>query len=161
MKKIFLLLLLFIAIIGCNHQEKNNKITTIKFHQEIPEISIVDLDIEGLSPVDFHCFSGILTDNKAIIGELFGCRTTADVFNSTEGFQQGLNQMVFDFGDYNTIIIGGGTESPSLTGAEFVKIKPQIRGVIGGTGKYMGARGQLTTIRNDDGSYEHHIEIID
>ncbi len=56
----------------------------------------------------------------------------------------------FDFGDSNTIIIGGGTESPSLTGAEFVKIKPQIRGVIGGTGKYMGARGQLTTIRNDD-----------
>ena len=161
MRKLFLPLLVFILIIGCNQQEKNNKITTIKFHQEIPEISIVDLGTEGLSHGDFHCFNGILTDDKAIIGKLFGCRTTADFSNSTEGFQLGLNHIVFDFGDSNTIIIGGGTESPSLTGAEFVKIKPQIRGVIGGTGKYMGARGQLTTIRNDDGSYEHHIEIID
>lgn len=37
---------------------------------------------------------------------------------------------------------------------------PQIRAVIGGTGDYMGARGQLTTTRNEDGTYEHLIELM-
>ena len=161
MKKIFLSLLVLIAIIGCNKQEKNNKITTIKFHASFPEISIVDIGKEGLSHGYFHCFNGILSDDSGVIGKLFGCRTTADFSDSGEGFQQGLNHMVFDFGDNNTIIIGGSSESPSSTGAEFVKLKPQVRGVIGGTGQFIGARGQLTSTRNDDGTYDHHVELID
>jgi hypothetical protein len=37
----------------------------------------------------------------------------------------------------------------------------QIRAVIGGTGKYIGARGQVTTTRNDDQTYEHRFELLD
>ena len=36
----------------------------------------------------------------------------------------------------------------------------QVRAVIGGTGTYIGARGQVTTVRNDDGSYEHSFELL-
>ena len=43
----------------------------------------------------------------------------------------------------------------------FLKQKPQLRAVVGGTGIYMGARGQLTTVRNEDGTYEHLIELMD
>ena len=46
-------------------------------------------------------------------------------------------------------------------GSEFKKQIPQVRAVIGGTGDYMGARGQLTTTRNEDGTYEHLIELMD
>jgi alpha-D-ribose 1-methylphosphonate 5-triphosphate synthase subunit PhnG len=37
----------------------------------------------------------------------------------------------------------------------------QVRAVIGGTGDYIGATGQITTTRNDDGSYDHVVELID
>ena len=38
---------------------------------------------------------------------------------------------------------------------------PQVRAVIGGTGKYIGASGQVTTIRNQNGSYVHTVELLD
>lgn len=31
--------------------------------------------------------------------------------------------------------------------------QPVVRAILGGTGKYMGARGQLASTRNGDGSY--------
>jgi hypothetical protein len=33
--------------------------------------------------------------------------------------------------------------------------------VVGGTGDFMGARGQVATTRNDDGSYRHEFTLLD
>jgi hypothetical protein len=33
--------------------------------------------------------------------------------------------------------------------------------VTGGTGTYLGATGQVTTSRNDDGSYTHTFELVE
>ncbi|MCP4382221.1 MAG: dirigent protein, partial [Hyphomicrobiales bacterium] len=38
--------------------------------------------------------------------------------------------------------------------------RPQIRAVVGGTGRFLGARGQVTTTRNADGTYEHVFELL-
>ena len=45
------------------------------------------------------------------------------------------------------------TTKYSPTAGEFAADKPVVRPVLGGTGKYTGARGQATTTRNADGSY--------
>ena len=37
---------------------------------------------------------------------------------------------------------------------------PQRRAVIVGTGIFIGARGQITTMRNIDGSHGHMFELI-
>ena len=35
---------------------------------------------------------------------------------------------------------------------------PQVRAIIGGTGKYKGIRGQVTTTRKSDETYTHVLE---
>jgi hypothetical protein len=166
MKNLFLLLLVLITTIGCNQNEKKtshsqNTINTIKLLQELPEITVIDLGKEGHSHGDLIAFDAIFTNNKDLNGKLSGFIMTVDVATDTESFHDRMVQMAFDFGDSNTIIIGGKTVYPNFLGAEFIKLKSQIRAVIGGTGTYMGARGQLTSTRNEDGTYEHLIELMD
>jgi hypothetical protein len=42
---------------------------------------------------------------------------------------------------------------PGNSPGEFDAGQPVVRAILGGTGKYMGARGQLASTRNADGSY--------
>jgi hypothetical protein len=44
---------------------------------------------------------------------------------------------------------------------EIAASEPAIRAVIGGTGKYLGARGEVVTRRLADGSYVHTIRLVD
>ena len=78
-----------------------------------------------------------------------------------EIFQDRIVQMVFDLGDTNTLVIGGKSVYPHKGGHEMKENQPQIRAIIGGTGNFIGARGQATTTRNDDGTYEHRIQLVD
>jgi hypothetical protein len=34
------------------------------------------------------------------------------------------------------------------------------RSIVGGTGDYVGIDGEVTTVRNEDGSYTHTLSII-
>jgi hypothetical protein len=38
---------------------------------------------------------------------------------------------------------------------------PRLRAVIGGTGRFIGARGQMSTLRKDTGHYLHTITLVD
>jgi len=49
------------------------------------------------------------------------------------------------------IAFGAGDYPPTV--AEFEADKPVARPILGGTGKYIDARGQLISTRNKDGSY--------
>ena len=44
--------------------------------------------------------------------------------------------------------------------AEFDAGQPVVRAILGGTGKYMGARGQLISTRNADGSYAQVFTLV-
>ncbi len=37
--------------------------------------------------------------------------------------------------------------------------EPATRAIVGGTGKYVGVDGEVTTVRNEDGSYTHTLRI--
>jgi hypothetical protein len=61
--------------------------------------------------------------------------------------------MFFTFADRKDQIIAFGVSDYSPSAAEFEAGQPTVRAILGGTGKYMGARGQLASTRNADGSY--------
>jgi len=61
--------------------------------------------------------------------------------------------MFFIFADGKDQIIAFGAADYSPAVPEFEAGKPVVRPVLGGTGKSMGARGQVTSTRNQDGSY--------
>ena len=61
--------------------------------------------------------------------------------------------LFFTFGDHQDQIIVFGVTDYSPSASEFEPGQPVVRAILGGTGKYMGARGQLASTRNGDGSY--------
>jgi hypothetical protein len=38
--------------------------------------------------------------------------------------------------------------------------QPVTRAIVGGTGRYVGVDGEVTTVRNENGSYTHTLTII-
>ena len=61
--------------------------------------------------------------------------------------------LFFTFADRKDQIIAFGAADYSPSAPEFDAGEPVVRPVLGGTGKYMGARGQVTSTRDADGSY--------
>jgi hypothetical protein len=68
--------------------------------------------------------------------------------------------MFFTFADGKDQIIAFGVADYSPPAAEFEAGQPAVRAILGGTGKYLGARGQLASTRNADGSYTQAFTLL-
>ena len=164
------LLLLWVVLLVACHPTPDSDVaeassdtrTILKISQEVPNIIHIDLDREGPSHGDLLAFDAeVLTDSN-VKGTLSGYLLTIFIPEEDhEDFQERMVQMVFDLGDGNTILVGGRSLYPDMEEAEMQENVPQVRAIIGGTGTYIGARGQITTTRMSDGSYEHVLELLD
>ena len=175
MKNLMLFLPLILLCTSCSQEQvalkekqdarsTTNKLATqtLKVHQELPDLTHIDLDKEGASHGDLLAFDATVSSDNGMKGKLSGFIMTVDIPQKDhEVFQDRIVQLVFDFGEANTIVVGGRSVYPHLDKSEMKKNEPQYRAVIGGTGTFMGARGQVITTRNDDGTYEHLIEVMD
>ena len=175
MKNLMLFLPLILLCTSCSQEQvalkekqdapsTTNKLATqtLKVHQELPDLTHIDLDKEGASHGDLLAFDATVSSDNGMKGKLSGFIMTVDIPQKDhEVFQDRIVQLVFDFGEANTIVVGGRSVYPHLDKSEMKKNEPQYRAVIGGTGTFMGARGQIQTTRNDDGTYEHLIELMD
>ena len=54
-----------------------------------------------------------------------------------------------------------GTAAYPADQAEMAPDSPHVRAVIGGTGRFIGARGQMVTTRREAGHYEHTFTLVD
>jgi hypothetical protein len=88
-----------------------------------------------------------------VTGEVFGTKTLVKLATDTNpNLEKRATLLFFTFGDrQDQIIVGVLDYSP--TAAEFDASQPVVRAILGGTGKYMGARSQLASTRNTTGSY--------
>ena len=175
MKNLMLFLPLILLCTSCSQEQvalkekqdapsTTNKLATqtLKVHQELPDLTHIDLDKEGASHGDLLAFDATVSSDNGMKGKLSGFIMTVDIPQKDhEVFQDRIVQLVFDFGEANTIVVGGRSVYPHLDKSEMKKNEPQYRAVVGGTGTFMGARGQIQTTRNDDGTYEHLIELMD
>lgn len=135
---------------------------TIEFtvQQEVPYIFERHLDGEGSAHVDILGFEADISTVDGKNGTLSGIQLTVDIPEGADAvFEDRIGNMVFDFGANDTIMVGGKTEY-AMRESEMRVGKRQIRAVIGGTGAYIGARGQVTTSRNADGTYTHVFELL-
>jgi hypothetical protein len=136
------------------------KRTLFKIHQDAPALTQVDVGEAGRSHGDMLAFQAGLTAEDGSKGTMSGLLITIDLPDGDDLFEDRIGQIVFDLGDSNGLVVAGQSiYSPQA--AEMNAGQPQLRAVIGGTGRYIGARGQVTTSRNKDGSYEHAFELID
>jgi len=121
-------------------------IETFTVIQAQPMIKHIDLGAAGRSHGDMLAFEAPFTTENGAKGVMSGIITVAlsgDV--GGEHFDR-VGNIVLDFGGVDSLVLAG----KSLYGTgegEMTKYTPQVCAVTGGTGRYIGARGQITTTR--------------
>jgi hypothetical protein len=89
-----------------------------------------------------------------VTDEVIGSKTLGKVATDADpNLERRATLLFFTFAGAKNQIIAFGAADYSPSAPEFEVGQPVVRPVLGGTGKYMGARGQVTSTRNSDGSY--------
>lgn len=130
--------------------------------QDQPVLKSIDLDDAGKSLGDILFGEAIIRYEHKIIGKVGMMLTTIDLPDITqtgrEANEDRFGNLVFRFGDIDTLIVAGTTLLPPEQRLISTN-SPQARAIIGGTGRFRFSRGQVMTTRFPDGTYEHQFEL--
>ena len=143
-------------IAACGAHSTNPSNETFTVYQDAPKMSLVDLGAPGNSLGDVYHFSAPLHSERGgpVTGEVIGSKTLVKVASDANpNLERRATLLFFTFAEGKDQIIAFGAADYSPSAPEFDAGQPVVRPVLGGTGKYMGARGQVTSTRNADGSY--------
>jgi len=86
-------------------------------------------------------------------------RGTQTAIKVDRGGETVQSSVTFVLGRTGQIVVGGVSQDP-LEGVSDAGHRRFIRPVLGGTGAYLGARGQLVTVRRADGRYDQRFELL-
>lgn len=133
----------------------------IEIEQDAPELIQIDLGSGGHSHGDISAFEAAFRTTGGDPGVIEGIIITMDAA-SLEGNEvhHRLVDIVLDFGANDTLVVSGRSRYRSQA-LELASSDPQVRAVVGGTGRFIGGRGQITTTRKATGKYSHLIELVD
>jgi len=143
-------------IAGCGAHCSKPSTETFTVYTDAPKMSPLDLGAPGNTLGDVYHFSAPLRSERGgpVTGELIGSKTLVKLpTESDPNLERRATLMFFTFADGKDQIIAFGAADYSPSAPEFGAGQTAVRPVLGGTGKYMGARGQLTSTRNYDSSY--------
>src|SRR5262245_38915907 len=143
-------------ITACGAHSTNASTETFTVYEDAPKMSLLDLGAPGNSLGDVYHFSAPLHSERGgpVTGELIGSKTLVKVATEANpNLERRATLMFFTFADGKDQIVAFGAADYSPSAPEFKAGQAVVRPVLGGTGKYMGARGQVTSTRNADGSY--------
>ena len=143
-------------ITACGQRSTNPSNETFTVYEDAPKLSLLDLGAPGNSLGDVYHFSAPLHSQPGgpVTGEVIGSKTLVKVAtDANPNLERRATLMFFTFADCKDQIIAFGVADYSPSAPEFDAGQPVFRAILGGTGKYMGARGQLASTRNADGSY--------
>ena len=132
------------------------KLTVI---QDAPALTDVDIGPKGKSHGDMLAFDATIRSEGGHTGTLRGILFTVMLPGEGRPHEGRIGQLYFDLGNGNSLVVTGGTTYLGQN-TEMTANAPQVRAVIGGTGEYIGARGQVTTTRRPDRTYEHSFELV-
>jgi hypothetical protein len=149
-------LLASVLITACGAHSTNQSTETFTVYEDAPKMSQLDLGAPGNSLGDVYHFVAALHSERGgpVTGELIGSKTLVKVpTETTPNLERRATLMFFTLDDHKDQIIAFGVADYLPTKPEFEQGHSAVRAILGGTGKYMGARGQVTSARNADGSY--------
>jgi hypothetical protein len=124
----------------------SGRISTLRVITTKPHTETLDFPPTGKSPGDVYVFDATIlaANGRTVLGGLRGTQTDIKIENGMETVQ---GMLTYQLGTGNQIVVGGLSANPLSTGGFLVKNKAFVRAVLGGTGKYSGARGTVTTKR--------------
>jgi len=136
-------------------------VVTFTLTQEPPTLFPVDMAAKGDTEGDMLLFEAKVSGEEDMSGTITGLLITADIPDASgDTTEDRLGQLTFDFGGGNSLVVVGKTIYPDGA-VEMAPGTPQLRAIVGGTGIYLGARGQLESLRQEDGSYVQTITLVD
>jgi hypothetical protein len=149
-------LLVSILMAACGPHSTNPSTETLTVYEDAPALKPLDLGSPGNSPGDAYYFSAALHSSPGgpVTGEVVGSKTLIkSAAEANPNAEKRATLLFSTFGGGQDQIIAFGTGDYPPTAAEFDAGLPVGRAILGGTGKYIGAHGQLTSTRNTDGLY--------
>ena len=162
MRNLFLLVIASLFILSCQNKPIS-KWETLKFIQEKPVLTHINLGDTAHGHGDAMAFESILKDTTGkVVGEELGWVITVDILEgdstAPQYARERIASLVFNFGNEDEILCQG--MFSYIKGERLIKTGAgQTSVIVGGTGKYKGISGQLTTTRNDDGTYLHVFDV--
>lgn len=152
-----LLFIPFVVMTACNTTEKPSEwqtMTLTKSKSELVEVNDLD-DVREHGEMMF--FESELTDETGKpVGQAIGMTVIIDIpgedIAGDSEIEERFSTMAIVFEDGDEIMTMGAHVYPANEKLMQANV-PQSRAIIGGTGKYMGIRGQMTMTRDVDGSY--------
>ena len=162
MKQFLVIFSAAIFLLSCQNQAGSTW-QTITFTQEKPSLTYLNLGDTIQDQGDGMAFEAVLKDTAGNnVGEVLGWLITVDLMDGDSANPiyktDRMGTMVFNLGDENEIIAQGGT-SYNKGEQQMKNGLPQKRAIVGGTGKYKGIAGEVTTSRNEDGTYKHVLDV--
>jgi hypothetical protein len=148
---------------ACGLRSTTASTETLIVYEDKPTLKLLDLGPPGNSPGDVYHFFAPLhsTPGGPVTGEVFGSKTLIKMAtDANPNLETRATVLFFTFANHPDQIVALGAFAYPATAGEFEAGKPVVRAILGGTGKYMGARGQLTSTRNGDGSYKQMFTLL-
>jgi hypothetical protein len=150
-------------ITACGAHSTSPAPETFTVYEDAPKMSLLDLGPPGKSLGDVYHFIAPLHSSQGgpVTGELIGSKTLVKVpTEANPNLERRATLMFFTFDESKDQIIAFGVADYLPTAPEFEPGKSAVRAVLGGTGKYMGARGQVISTRNADGTYTQAFTLL-
>jgi hypothetical protein len=110
---------------------------------------------------DVRVANAVLTDRAGSrIGELHGTLTTTAIDAPGPGDEIRQSNLVFQIGRPQDQIVVGGESAYPASGSTIAKATTTIRPILGGSGRYAGARGTARTDHFADGTWRHVFRLM-
>jgi hypothetical protein len=162
MKQFLAIFTAALFLLSCQNQADSSW-QTLTFIADKALLTHVNLGDTAHGHGDGMAFEGVLKDTAgATVGEVLGWVVTVDIVDGDSAnpvhITDRVGTMVFKFDEDNKIVASGGTSYRK--GEQQIDIGiAQKRAVVGGTGKYKGIKGEVSTKRNEDGTYTHVLDV--
>ena len=149
-------------LLSCQNQS-SSAWQTLTYIQDKPLLTHVNLGDSSHGHGDGMAYEASLKDTTGTaVGEVLGWLITVDIMDGDSAnpvyISESIGTMVFNLGEENEIVAQGGISYHK--GEKVMKLGlAQKRAIVGGTGKYKGVVGEVTTTRQENGTYLHVLEI--
>ena len=153
----------FLFAAGCGDDDDSDSDTpdTLELVSDPDDeaFDVVDLGDKGRTAGDVYVFDGAMLDPDSgdVAGHVYGTQTSIAVEDGNEIVQANLT---YEVGEGSQIVVAGTAEYPEKGGGLVVG-EHYVRAILGGTGDYAGVTGTMTTVRDEDGSYEQTFDFDD
>jgi hypothetical protein len=136
---------------------------TVTYIQDKPYLTHLNLGDSLHGHGDGMAYEAPIRDTAGnVVGEILGWIVSVDIMDGDSSASiniiDRIGTAVLNFGDENEIMVQGG--NTYMHGETIMKVGvPQKRAIVGGTGKYKGVEGELTTTRNADSTYTQTLDM--